>query len=240
MKYTLDQLNKMVEESNGGSLWLDGLTSIPEGFNPTVGGNLWLDGLTSIPEGFNPTVGGDLWLNSLTSIPEGFNPTVGGSLCLSGLTRRERGKVKLNRLVNGSYKPGAYIFCDGILTHVRKVRKVGKYTLYVGKIPGRNVVSDGVNYAHCNKLREGIADLNFKTARDRGADQYQNLSLDTEMTVADMVTMYRIITGACRQGSESFVKSLGDLKEKYTIREAVELTRGQYNAGKFAEFFGCG
>lgn len=45
MKYTLEQLNKMVEDSNGGGLWLDGLTSIPEGFNPTVGGSLWLDGV---------------------------------------------------------------------------------------------------------------------------------------------------------------------------------------------------
>lgn len=50
--------------------------------------------------------------------------------------------------------------------------------------------------------------------------------------------MYRVITGACRQGSESFVKSLGELKEKYTIREAINLTKGQYNAEKFAEFFG--
>ena len=47
MTYTLEKLNRMVENSNGGSLWLDGLTSIPEGFNPTVGGSLGLNGLTS-------------------------------------------------------------------------------------------------------------------------------------------------------------------------------------------------
>ena len=58
------------------------------------------------------------------------------------------------------------------------------------------------------------------------------------MTVAEMVTMYRVITGACRQGSESFVNSLGELKEKYTIREAIEITKGQYNSQKFADFFG--
>ena len=44
-----------------------------------IGGDLDLGSLTSIPEGFNPTVGGDLDLRSLTSIPEGFNPTVGGT-----------------------------------------------------------------------------------------------------------------------------------------------------------------
>ena len=36
--------------------------------------DLYLSSLTSIPEGFNPTVGGSLYLRSLTSIPEGFNP----------------------------------------------------------------------------------------------------------------------------------------------------------------------
>jgi len=70
----------------GGGLDLPGLTSIPDGFNPTVGGGLYLSGLTSIPDGFNPTVGGDLYLRGLTSIPDGFNPTVGGGLDLRGLT----------------------------------------------------------------------------------------------------------------------------------------------------------
>ena len=47
------------KEKIGGYLYLGSLTSIPEGFNPTVGGYLYLGRLTSIPEGFNPTVGGD-------------------------------------------------------------------------------------------------------------------------------------------------------------------------------------
>ena len=175
----------------------------------------------------------------LTALPDGL--TVSGSLDLSGCTglknaHKERSKVK--RLNEGDYVPGRYLYCDGILTHIKKEKKLGKYTLYIGKIPGRNVVSDGTHYAHCDKLRDGIADLAFKSAKDRGADQYKNLSLDTELTVTEMVTMYRIITGACRQGSESFVNSLGELKEKYTIREALEITKGQYNADKFAEFFG--
>jgi hypothetical protein len=39
-----------------------------------IGGSLDLSNLTSIPEGFNPTVGGSLYLGNLTCIPEGFNP----------------------------------------------------------------------------------------------------------------------------------------------------------------------
>ncbi|MBO7235141.1 MAG: hypothetical protein J6V05_00940, partial [Alistipes sp.] len=45
-----------------------------------IGGSLYLSSVTSIPDGFNPTVGGSLDLSSVTSIPDGFNPTVGGSL----------------------------------------------------------------------------------------------------------------------------------------------------------------
>ena len=199
MTYTLETLNKMVEE---------------------------------LP------VGGSLDLRSLTSIPEGFNPTVVGWLDLSSLTAKERKKMKISRLRNGDYVVGSYLFCDGILTHVAKTKKVGKYTLYIGKIPGRNVVSDGTHYAHCKTFREGISDLEFKAAKDRGVSQYESVTLDTEMTVEEMVAMYRIITGACRQGSENFVASLGRLKERYTVAEAIELTKGQYNAERFAKFFG--
>lgn len=49
--------------------------------------------------------------------------------------------------------------------------------------------------------------------------------------------MYRVITGACKQGSESFVANIKNLKEKYSIREAIQLTKGQYNAEAFEKFF---
>ena len=65
-----------------GSLYLNRLTSIPSGFNPTVGGYLDLSGLTSIPSDFNPTVGGNLWLDSLTSIPDSVRKNVKGKVYL--------------------------------------------------------------------------------------------------------------------------------------------------------------
>ena len=178
----------------------------------------------------------DLRGTNITALPE--NLTVGCSLDLRGIKLTATDKKKVRSLKNGDYVPGRYLYADEILTHVKKCKKVSDYTVYIGKIPGKNVVFDGTNYAHCDKLRDGIADLLFKAAKDRGAEQYKKMSLDTELTVEEAVTMYRVITGACRQGSESFVNSLGELKEKYTIRECIELTKGQYNAQKFAEFFG--
>lgn len=162
-----------------------------------------------------------------------------GNLYLCGTQIIEHKAGMVRYLSHGDFVPGKYLFCDGILTHIKNTRKAGAYTFYVGKIKGLNVVSDGINYAHCDKLRDGISDLLFKTASDRGAAQYKDCTLDTEMTAAEAVSMYRIITGACKQGSEAFVQSLGDkLKEKYTIREMIQITKGQYNADKFARFFG--
>ena len=49
--------------------------------------------------------------------------------------------------------------------------------------------------------------------------------------------MYRVITRACRQGTENFVNGLGELKERYSIREVMELTHGQYGSEAFEAFF---
>ena len=205
----------------------------------TVGGDLDLSNtqITALPD--NLTVGGDLDLSNtqITALPD--NLTVGRGLALRNtqITDERAAREQVRHLRDGDYVAGRYLYADGILTHIKKRKAVGAYTVYVGKIPHKNIVSDGTNYAHCDSLRDGIADLLFKAAEDRGAEQYKHLSLDTELTVSEAVTMYRVITGACRAGSQAFVDSLGELKEKYTIREAIELTKGQYNAEKFAEFF---
>ena len=223
----------------GGSLFLSNtqITALPD--NLTVGGGLDLRNtpITALPD--NLTVGGSLDLRNtqITALPD--NLTVGGWLDLRNtqITDERAAREQVRHLRDGDYVAGRYLYADGILTHIKKRKAVGAYTVYVGKIPHKNVVSDGTSYAHCDSLRDGIADLLFKAAEDRGAEQYKHLSLDTELTVNEAVTMYRVITGACRAGSQAFVDSLGELKEKYTIREAIELTKGQYNAEKFAEFF---
>ena len=183
--------------------------------------------------------GGNLYLSytQIKELPEGL--TVGGWLDLRNTQISRDAAKRVRRLKDGEYVAGKYLYCDGILTHVSKKRKAGDYTLYVGKIKGRNVVSDGTFYAHCETLRDGIADIAFKRAAERGAGQYKGINMDTPIPLEDAKTMYRVITGACRAGTEHFAQSLGEkLQETYTIREMIEVTKGQYNAGKFAEFFG--
>ena len=213
MEYTLEQLKKMMD-ANGGSLDLSDtpITSLPDGL--TVGGWLDLSGaqITALPDGL--TVGGIIFSNGRLTNPTAYH-----------------------ELRNGDYVDGKYLFCDGILTHVKRKKQIGNYTYYIGRIKGKNVIYDGENYAHCKSLRGGINDLEFKRAKERGAEQYEGYKLDTVVTYEGAITMYRIITGACKAGTEQFISSLREVKDKYTVREIVDITKGQYRAEVFRAFF---
>lgn len=219
------------------SLSYTGIKFLPDGL--TIGGNLDLynTGIATLPEGL--TIGGNLFLcgTGITSIPESLAVGKDIDLSYTKIPSAELGKVRYLR--DGDYVPGKYLFAYGILTHVKRTMHAGPYTVYVGKIPHLNAVSNGIYYVHCDRIRDGIAELRFKAAKDRGAEQYHGLSLDASFTEEDAVSMYRIITGACRQGSQVFVENLGSRrKDSYTVRECVDLTRGQYGANRFAAFFG--
>ena len=215
MNYTLEQLKEMMDE-NGGDLDLRGtsITSLPEGL--TVGGWLYLRG------------------TSITSLPVGL--TVGGYLDLSGCTGITN-KDHYTVLENGTYVHNRYLYADDILTHVKRKKKIGKYTYFVGKIKGKDVIFDGTNYAHCRSFKEGVVDLEFKAAKDRGSSQYKGLSFESVVKREDAIVMYRIITGACQAGTQQFLDGLSEQKEEYTILEIVELTKGHYGAETFKKFF---
>ena len=227
------------------------ITKLPERF--TVGGSLDLSGtkITKLSDEFTVVGSLDLRNTLVTKLPDKL--TVGGELYFDGNIKLNNSlkigglvfdsSLKLltiapkNTLKEGEYKKGKYIFADGIFTLVTGEKKVKGYTYYKGLFKD-NVVYDGKNYAHCKNFKQGVQDLLFKAAKDRGAEQYNNLTLDDVVSTSDLITMYRVITGACLQGTEIFVESLGNkLKNEYTIKEAIELTNGQYGSNVFKNFF---
>ena len=183
--------------------------------------------------------GGSLYLRGtgITSLPDGL--TVGGYLDLEGTGITDTSNVNRN-FPKVIYKKRKFIYCDGILTHINRERKFGKLTFFYGKIKGRNVIFDGENYAHCKDFKSGVIDLEFKAAKNRGAEQYRGLTLDSVVKYEEAIIMYRIITGACQQGTQNFLDSLHEIKEEYTIREIIELTKGHYGSGVFSDFFKTG
>lgn len=83
-KYNLSEAQYYGKEKIEGGLYLDTITEIPAGFNPTVGGDLYLHSVTEIPAGWSPTVGGDLFTRDLpstkTPLPENYVFNWGGPL----------------------------------------------------------------------------------------------------------------------------------------------------------------
>ena len=213
----------------------------------TVGGWLGLSntGITSLPD--NLTVGGwlDLSNTGITSLPD--NLTVGDALYLSGtgITSKEREKVKkpdkqkmfefnLSVQAKLSWQNGRYRIFDGIFCEVlRKLKNA--YKVKIG-LATKYVVTDGVNYAHGDTIKEARADLMYKIS-DRDTSQYEDLSLDSVVTKEEAIKMYRAITGACEAGTKHFVGGLKELKPRYTIAEIIELTEGQFGATDFKNFF---
>jgi hypothetical protein len=226
------------KERINGYLDLSSLTSIPDGFCPTVGGDLDLSSLTSIPDGFNPTVGDSLYLRSLTSIPDGFNPTVGGCLFLTSLTSKERVICKTPPSVL-SWQDGKYIKADGMFAealrhkgNVWHLKKIGH-----SEIPFF-LVTDGTHYAHGASVKEARESLTYKIT-DRDTSKYQGMTLETVLPFAEMVRCYRTITGACELGVRDFIaRKMTEHKDAYSVLEIVKATAGEYGSESFAKFFG--
>lgn len=221
----------------GGSLYLcrTEITSLPDNFVVCRCLDLSYTQIKSLPN--NLVVGGwiDLKGTPIKSLPTSL--MVGGNIYFSKEPVTKFYKSKFKKLNDGDFLQNHYLYADNMLTLVKVERHYGKYTYYIGKIKGQNVVFDGKNYAHCTSFKEGVNELIFKAAKDRGAEQYENFTLDSVMSAKDLIAMYRIITGACRQGTDAFVQSIKPLKDSYTIAEAIKITKGQYGAKSFKNFF---
>ena len=185
-------------------------------------------------------MGGGLYLSSVTSIPEGFNPTVGGYLYLSSYSKYIGAEVELPYIpARYLWRNNEYIKVDGIFTkiisergNVMRVQRIARDTI-------EYLVTDGDGrWAHGATLREAKESLIYKiTSRD--TTKYKSWLLCTEITHAEAIEAYRSITGACALGTRHFCETIlgNKKKDKYTVAEVIELTKGQYGADSFKKFF---
>ena len=223
----------------GGYLFLRDapIQSLPD--NLTVGGNLYLQGsqIQSLPD--NLTVGGDLYLlgTPIQSLPD--NLTVGDYLYGTPITNTSMVNRKFNvNMVDKLWSNSKFIKVDGMfaekVTHhggVWEVRKIADTKTFF-------IVTDGNGkFAHGQTIQEAKKDLIYKIS-NRDKSEYENLTLDSELSFEEAIECYRVITGACSFGTKDFVENyLSEKKDKYTIREVIELTKGRYGNETFKEFF---
>ena len=213
------------------------ITSLPD--NLVVGGSLDLHGtaITSLPD--NLVVGGSLDLQgtAITSLPD--NLVVGDWIGLEGTQITDTSNVNRNAPTLYEWNNKKYIKVDGIFSIVDNyhgnVYKVHK----VGSTKQMYVVGDGNGkWAHGNTIDKARKDLIYKISnRDKSA--YKNLKLDSELTFEEAIECYRVITGSCEVGTKDYVENRlpKPHKEKYSIREMIELTKNEYQGESFKEFF---
>lgn len=136
-----------------------------------------------------------------------------------------------------SFLKNGYLYADNILAKIIEKKK----NVYKIKICGQTNVSyciqDGEDFSHGDTIKEAKDGLLYKIS-NRDTSKYKNYNLKTILTLKESIGMYRVITGACESGTRYFVETvLKDKKEKYTVQEVINLTRGQYNHEKLVEFF---
>ena len=230
-----------------------GITSLPEGL--TVGGGLYLrgTGITSLPEGLTVVGYLDLEGTGITSLPEGL--TVVGGLYLrgTGITdtsnvireasqdscqRINQARSKTNFL-QWQWNGNTYIKVDGIFSVVDSHKGNVWHVHQIGSSKQTVVITDGDgHYAHGDTIKEARADLIYKI-NDRDTSAYKQLTLDDELTFEEAIAAYRTITGACSAGTRNYIENRlpKPHKEKYSIREIISLTEGEYQADSFKAFF---
>ena len=239
----------------GGSLDLDGctgITSLPD--NLTVGGYLDLrgTGITSLPD--NLTVGGSLDLDGctgITSLPD--NLTVGGYLDLRGTGIKDTSKVKnklsqdarqrikniTNQVFRWEFDNRIYIKVDGVFSRLISEHANVLRIRQIGENKDRYLVTDSLGrWAHGDTIADARKDLIYKIS-NRDTSRYKDLTLDSELTFDECIECYRVITGACAAGTRDYVENRlpKPHKEKYTIREIIDLTDGEYGSKALKEFF---
>lgn len=202
--------------------------------NLVVGRSLYLQRthLKELPTGLIIGQSLDIRKTSISTLPEDL--IVNERVYSEGL---RPGNPSQNYLKNGDYVPNRYIYANGDLTEIEYSYREKECDIYVGRLKGKNIVSDGIYYVQCEDVEKGIEEIKSKTITALDIVQYKNLTLDSVVELNDAITMYCVITGARRQETNKFMSSIKNPKRKYVIRELIKLTKGQHGAKQFAGFF---
>ena len=132
-----------------------------------------------------------------------------------------------------------FLHVDGLLSEVIE-KKGNVYHVRNGiNLPMAYVVTDGnEHWAHGYTLDDANQDLHYKMSL-RDKTEYEKLTLESELTFDEAVACYRVITGACSIGTMIYIENRlpKPRKEKYSIREMIDLTKDEYGGDAFQEFF---
>jgi len=209
--------------SVGGSLNIYSDVKLPN--LTSVGGYLFIDSDVKLPN--LTSVGGYLNIYSDVKLPN--LTSVGGYLNIDS-------DVKLDAPFLKDLK---WKSIDGYLFVIKSTKVKGNTTIYKGynclNVKDNVITKDecyvaeqGTFYAHGKTIKKAVEDLQFKVISEKLKKEPINKD-----TIID-VKYYRLVTGACEMGVQSFIKGNG-LKESYTASELLPILE-QSNAYGLSKF----
>lgn len=200
--------------------------------NQPIGGSLYCDYNELTELEINQPIGGNLDCsnNQLTKL-EINQPIEGYLYCYDN---RLKEKPTFERLNQGDLGKD-WLYVDGILSHYHKVKKMGGITFYIGF--KYTVAKQGEFYAHGKNIKDALLDLRFKMV-ERDKSDYEVLTLESVLSYEDAIVMYRVITGACKQGTQDFLQNNSIEEKDYSVKEIIDLTKGQYGSDYLIGFIG--
>lgn len=140
-----------------------------------------------------------------------------------------------NGYLNRDASLGKHIIVDNILSKVLSQKgNVYKVINHGQKESSFIIQQDGI-YSHGKTLEEAKKSLIYKIS-SRDTSIYKDLKINTMLTKDEAIKMYRVVTGACESGTRYFVEQQNTVKDNYTIKEIIELTKGQYGNETLVKF----
>ena len=236
----LTSLPENTEFNNKGDVYLRALTSLPQNTEFNNQGDVDLRALTSLPENTEFNNQGDVYLRALTSLPENTEFNNQGYVYLRALTG-------INRIILDAV-PVEIQDVDNITMLVLSKKKLRnditilkclyfKGATKISEMQGCFVAKKSDYYAHASSVRQAIADVMFKlnSANFNKDDLIHSIKEKGVVTISD----YRLLTGACSQGVDRFLKDIGlDGQETMLLNDVISSVKGHYGGDYFIEIFG--
>ena len=222
-------------KSVGGRLYLNTNTNL--GALESVGGDLSLNDSTKLEAPQLKGVGGDVFIHANAKLEAPQLKGVEGHLTIDWDAKLEAPKLYPKGFENFTIQDGipCVVFSkkkinNTVVLNCREA-KIKKQRIVGKKI---HVATNGDKFAHGKNVSEALQELHFKTS-NRDISQFKNMPKNTVKTVDEWVFAYRMVTGACRYGIDSFLKTKGKLKKTYTLKEVLEATQDEWGYKSFRE-----
>jgi 16S rRNA U1498 N3-methylase RsmE len=134
---------------------------------------------------------------------------------------------------------GKYLKVDGIFVevvsqrgHVWHVKKLNSDKIFYLATDGNG------KYSHGDTLKDAKDSLIYKII-NRDKSRYEKLTINSVLSLSEMIECYRVITGACEFGVKDFIKTTCNNKPKkeYSIKEIIKITQNAFGGNTFDNFF---